>query len=392
MKKELELYVHIPFCIKKCAYCDFLSGPDDERKRQEYINTLIKEIQGYKTIFGEKYEVVSIFIGGGTPSILNGEQLLSIVEALHHSFSILKSVELSIEVNPGTVTREKLNVWKAAGINRLSIGLQSVNNEELKFLGRIHTYEEFLETYTMARKCGFENINIDLISAIPGQTLKSWKQTLSQVAELGAEHISAYSLIIEEGTPFYEQYGKGEVNEPCDQHRPQLPDEEEEREIYEITQKMLKQYGYMRYEISNYAKVGYACRHNLGYWERKEYLGIGLGASSLINHTRYHNASDYTDYISRVTDGEEVREDVEKLSREDEIEEFMFLGLRKTEGISIREFKEKFKKDIADIYGKNFVKLESAGLLQYSGDRICLTEQGINISNSVFIEFLDPQL
>lgn len=403
MKKELELYLHIPFCVRKCAYCDFLSGTADEKMQQEYVDALIREIHGYRSAYHDKYKITTIFVGGGTPSILTGTQILKIFDALYQSFQVAEEAEITMEVNPGTMTNEKLHFWKQAGINRLSIGLQSVNNEELRMLGRIHTYQDFLDTYKTVREYGFQNINVDLISAIPGQTLENWKKTLSTVTELKPEHISAYSLIVEEGTPFYQWYGNGaEIGEekecyPLSSHKkgempPALPDEDTERAIYELTAELLAQSGYRRYEISNYAKKGYACRHNLGYWERKEYLGIGLGASSLVNHTRYHNTTDYKKYMEGIAEQKEIYEDVEKLALSDEIEEYMFLGLRKTEGISVKEFERQFGKDITDIYKEELEKLESAGLLMRSGDRLYLTSRGINVSNAVFVEFLDPCL
>ncbi len=386
MKEELELYLHIPFCVRKCAYCDFLSAPADQRTRQEYVYTIIKEIQGYKEAFYDRYQISTIFLGGGTPSILEGNQIEAILTALRQSFVISEHAEITIEVNPGTVTGNKLQAWKRAGINRLSIGLQSANDEELRMLGRIHTWNQFLETYYMARKEGFDNINIDLISAIPGQTVASWTETLRKTAELNPEHLSAYSLILEEGTPFYERYVRGVVSQP------QLPDEDTEREIYELTAKLLAQYGYQRYEISNYAKAGYACRHNLGYWERKNYLGIGLGASSLLGRKRFHNTADYRTYIEKIEKGEDLREDMEELTIANEAEEFMFLGLRETSGVSSQRFREIFGRPVLDVYGKQIEKLCREGLLEIEGDRIRLTEHGIDVSNAVFVDFLDPDL
>lgn len=396
MKKELELYLHIPFCVKKCAYCDFLSSPADESVRQEYVDTLIMEIQRYQKIYHDAYEITTIFIGGGTPSVLSGEQILRIFQALHKSFRITENVEITIEANPGTVTREKLLRWKQAGINRLSIGLQSVNDEELRMLGRIHTYQDFLGTYRMAREYGFQNVNIDLISAIPGQTIESWKKTLTAITELNPEHISAYSLIIEEGTPFYARYGNGFDGAAEDRSHNQtvffssLPDEETERGIYEMTVDYLTRFGYQRYEISNYAKKGFRCRHNQGYWERKDYLGIGLGASSLINHIRYHNTQVYKTYIKNVKEKADIREDIEALTLSEEIEEYMFLGLRETKGISIKRFKSLFGKNIFEIYGSQLKKLSEGYLLQISKDSISLTNRGIDVSNAVFTEFMEP--
>lgn len=384
MKKELELYLHIPFCIRKCAYCDFLSGPATEEVKSQYVESLLREIERTGKKYTE-YCVTTIFMGGGTPSILIPEQITAIFEALQSAFCIKKDAEVTMEVNPGTVSDEKLYAWKAAGINRLSIGLQSVKNEELKMLGRIHSYEQFLDTFQKARAYGFENINVDLISAIPGQTLKSWCETLQTVAELSPEHISAYSLIIEEGTPFYEKYGKENHEENRIEETELLPDEDTEREIYEETEKLLQEYGYERYEISNYAKKGYECQHNCGYWKRKEYLGLGIGAASLIGNRRFHVATDLNSYLERQSLN---YEEEEILSEQEEMEEFMFLGLRMMEGVSKREFKTTFGKEISEVYGTVLKELELQNLLEITEERIKLTKYGIDISNYVFEQFL----
>ena len=405
-KRELELYVHIPFCVKKCAYCDFLSAPAGEREIRAYTDALIREIRAR----GENhkdYRVRTVFLGGGTPSVLSGEDAARIFRALKKSFDIAENPEITLEVNPGTVTEEKTAAWKNAGINRISIGLQSVNDRELKMLGRIHTFREFLNTWKLVRRAGFNNVSIDLISAIPGQTVQSWERTLRTVAELGPEHISAYSLIIEEGTPFYTLYGDGKEN-AGDSPFPPLPDEDEDREIYQRTVSVLNEYGYHRYEISNYAREGYECRHNLGYWERKEYLGLGLGASSLIRECRFHNTADMEKYMhvygsgGKAAEGKKnsasscmkteeqnsTLEEIEKLSVEDQMEEFMFLGLRKTAGISPEDFRRSFDRNIMDVYGEKLIKLEKQGLIRNSGARIRLTERGTDISNYVFSEFI----
>lgn len=379
-KKELELYLHIPFCIRKCAYCDFLSGPATDAVKKQYVDALIREIKTTGKQYKE-YCVTTIFMGGGTPSILFSEQITAIFEALKHSFSIKEDAEITMEVNPGTVTEEKFLAWKAAGINRLSIGLQSLKNEELQMLGRIHSYEQFLDTFQKARAYGFKNINVDLISAIPGQTLDSWCETLRTVAELSPEHISAYSLIIEEGTPFYEKYGEeNDIEETA-----LLPDEETERKIYEETEKILLEYGYEKYEISNYAKKGYECRHNCGYWQRKEYLGLGIGAASLIENRRFHVVTELNSYLER--DSLNYEEE-ETLSEQEEMEEFMFLGLRMMEGVSKIDFETYFGKNIEEVYGTVLEELEREQLLEISGDRIKLTKYGIDISNYVFEQFL----
>ena len=388
-KKELELYVHIPFCVRKCAYCDFLSAPADTQERTLYIDALTEEIRARKNDF-TAYRVSTIFLGGGTPSILEGDDSARIFRALQENFDISDDAEITMEVNPGTVTEEKAASWRKSGVNRLSIGLQSADDRELKMLGRIHTYREFLDTWKIVREAGFENVNVDLISATPGQNLRSWSETLRKAADLGPEHISAYSLIVEEGTPFYERYGDGSgEDEDKGNHLPPLPDEDTEREIYKATEKILAEYGYHRYEISNYAKTGYECRHNLGYWERKEYLGLGLGASSLLSECRFHNTADMGKYLRLYENaGTDICEDIEHLSVEDQMEEFMFLGLRKTVGISVDDFRKAFGKEIREVYGEQMRKLEEQRLIEYSGNRVRLTERGTDISNYVFSEFM----
>ena len=381
--QELELYLHIPFCVQKCAYCDFLSAPAGDAAKEEYVDALKQEIKRYRKM-ARSYRVSSVFVGGGTPSILSCGQILEIFKTLRQVFAIQSDAEITIEANPGTVTKEKLAAWKQAGINRISFGLQSVKNEELKMLGRIHTYEEFRESYDLARQAGFENLNVDLISAIPGQSVQSWEETLRTVAELGPEHISAYSLIIEEGTKFYQWYREGKQSEG----HPALPDEEVERTMYKQTQEILNEYGFHRYEISNYAKEGKECRHNLGYWNRTQYLGIGLGASSLIADTRYHLCTDLTSYIERIESGEDLREEIEVLTKEEMMEEFMFLGLRKMQGVSRTRFEHCFGNPIEEVYGDALNKLTEEGLLEIEGDHIRLTKRGIDVSNSVFCEFL----
>ena len=385
--KEMELYIHVPFCIKKCAYCDFLSAPAGEEERQRYVETMIKEIQGYRKKYQE-YCVTTIFVGGGTPSVLSGEQIKEVFNALRASFVIDAQAEITIEVNPGTVTEEKVEAWMQAGVNRISIGLQSVNDEELQMLGRMHTYKDFLNTYHLLRDKGFNNLNIDLISAIPGQTLESWKKTLSTVAELEPEHISAYSLIVEEGTPFYTIYGEGGADGNLESMVQPLPDEETERFIYEETEMILQKYGYDRYEISNYAKPGYACRHNEGYWRRVNYLGVGLGASSLIENQRFRNFSTYDTYMDAIQNQKLFHEEVKSLSVTDEMEEFMFLGLRMMSGISREEFQKKFGKKIETVYEKQIQQLKKDGLIEFVENRIRLTKRGIDISNYVFEQFL----
>ena len=429
--QPLELYIHIPFCVKKCAYCDFLSGPAGEQEREDYVNLLAEEIRNCPDAVKD-YEVVSIFFGGGTPSLLTGEQMERLMDVIRETFTLGQDAEITMEMNPGTVEEEKLRKYKEAGVNRLSIGLQSVNDEELRLLGRIHTYEEFLEAYHMARDCGFANLNVDLISAIPGQTVESWRHTLEKVIALHPEHISAYSLILEEGTPFYKKYIEEENGEG-----PKLPDEDAERQMYWDTETLMEKNGYHRYEISNYAKEGCACRHNLGYWERVPYLGFGIGAASLVpgeligkldleerrnqkkekrgkavgdseSHVNLETAGNKKNAVEmkkeraagkmgRYTNPAKLKDyalsyqnkfHAELLTEAEEMEEFMFLGLRKMNGISKKIFSEYFGKSLEDVYGEPIQKLENLNLLEQNVDRVWLTKRGIDVSNSVFVEFI----
>ena len=372
-RRPLELYVHIPFCVRKCQYCDFLSGPSDEETKERYIEALLQEIHAVEHT--EDYEIVSVFIGGGTPSALKAEAIASVMRTLQEKFFFCEDAEVTIEANPGTVDPEKLTIYRNVGINRLSLGLQSTDAEELKLLGRIHSYEEFLKSYEWAREAGFSNINIDLMFAIPGQTGEAWRQHLYQVAELNPEHISAYSLIIEEGTPFAEQ-------------NLDLPDEDTEYQMYEDTAEILERYGYRQYEISNYAKQGYMCRHNAGYWQRLEYLGFGLGASSLYGGMRFSNTHQMQEYLKESRNPDQIRKDVTVLSRNEQIEEFMFLGLRMTEGISEKKFEENFNVRLMDIYGDILQKYEETGFMEHIETKWRLTRKGIHVSNHILADFL----
>jgi oxygen-independent coproporphyrinogen-3 oxidase len=387
--QDLGLYIHIPFCVKKCNYCDFLSAPATKEAIQRYIKALLIEIESYDKSMDD-YLVPTIFIGGGTPSYIAASYINEIMEAVFRIFPIdKKRLEATIEVNPGIIDIKKLEDYRRAGINRLSFGLQSVNDCELKQLGRIHTYEQFKENYYLARDVGYENINVDLISALPGQTIKLWEQTLNTVTDLKPEHISAYSLIIEEGTPFFNWYGKGS------ERRNDLPDEETDRLIYYKTKEILEANGYYRYEISNYAFKDYECRHNISYWTGTQYLGIGLGAASLFRGARYHNLMDISQYTSlwdeyRVTKKFPVgmKKDYEKLSLKRRIEEFMFLGLRMCSGISREKFYKEFDICMDTVYGDEIKRLSRDKLLVSEGDRLYLTAYGIDISNLVLSKFL----
>ena len=353
MKKDLGLYLHIPFCIQKCGYCDFLSASGTGEEKEAYVQALEKEIRSYGD-FAKGYRVSTVFVGGGTPSCLEAPQTERIFQAVRDTFDIERMPEISMEMNPGTVTPEKLQTYKNCGINRLSMGLQSVRDSNLKLLGRIHTYEAFLESYHLAREAGFQNINVDLISSLPGQTEASWREELKTTAELSPEHISVYQLILEEGTPFYEKYAG---------HPELLPDEETSRAIYEVTAEVLAAYGFRQYEISNYAKEGRECRHNLKYWERGDYLGLGLGAASMVRNIRMNNTGDMKTYLEKCGEPKTMRTDVQFLEEPQQMEEFMFLGLRKTRGISKKEFRRVFGRDIELVYEKALEKLLSNGML-----------------------------
>lgn len=378
-RKPISVYIHIPFCVRKCLYCDFLSAPAGEEEKTRYLQRLLEEIRTEAENYAD-YEVQTIFIGGGTPSLLRQEETERLLKTIGRYYQVAQSPEITIEVNPGTVNAAKLKAYHEMGINRLSIGLQSAMKEELEGLGRIHTWEDFLQTYKEAVKSGFNNINVDLMSAIPGQTIESFRETLSRVLALKPQpaHISAYSLIIEEGTPFYE-------------NPPELPDEETDRLMYKITADILRKNGYHRYEISNYAKKGRECRHNKVYWTRGDYVGFGIGAASLVHNVRFHNTRDIKSYIAAPYF---LKEEIEELSEEEQIEEYMFLGLRLTDGISLQAFYETFGKTVEEVYPGLIGKLTAQGLLLTAGgkekeaERIFLSEYGLDVSNRVMAEFL----
>ena len=382
MKKNLQIYVHIPFCVQKCLYCDFLSFAAEERVQEDYVNALLEEIRHYGETMTD-YDVTTIYIGGGTPSYVNHVWIETVLAEIYENFSIKPNVEISIECNPGTLSSWKLGAYKSAGINRLSIGLQSANNEELKLLGRIHTYEDFLKSYEMARAAGFDNINVDLMSGLPKQNVTKFLETLYQIIKLRPEHISAYSLIIEKGTPFYDSYKFDLVKQQAGMKTDFLPSEDEEYRIYKATQEVLKQNGYVQYETSNYAQKGYECRHNIGYWTRENYLGVGLGAASLIENVRYTNTSNIDTYMQ----GEWVAVE-ELITRKAQMEEFMFLGLRMNEGVSREDFENNFNISIEAIYREPLEELKRKELLVARAGRIFLTDKGRDLSNYCLAKFL----
>ena len=377
MNGGMELYLHMPFCVRKCAYCDFLSFPTDQETQNLYTRRLREDIDAMGKKYGD-IPVDTIFIGGGTPSVPDSALVVGIMEHVRKAFHVAEGAEISMEANPGTVTREKLTDYRRAGINRLSFGLQSANDRELKLLGRIHTWAEFLESFHLARECGFTNINIDLMSALPGQTRESWKDTLKRVTDLNPEHISAYSLIIEDGTPFGEKYGSEEG-------RKLLPDEDSEREMYHETKRFLRDCGYERYEISNYAKPGRACRHNIGYWTGLPYLGLGLGASSYMDGCRFAVNSDMKQYLEEKPG---MFTDVEKLTKKDMEEEFFYVGLRMTAGVSLPEFERRFGVSAKDVYPGLMETFVAEKAAVFQGDRFVLTDYGLDVSNYIMAQFL----
>ena len=387
---ELELYIHIPFCVRKCGYCDFVSAPAGREVQQAYMERLWEEIE--ESVNGETL-VSSVFFGGGTPSLIEPLLIEETLNRIRRRFFLSPDAEISMEANPGTLTKEALQIYKRAGVNRLSIGLQSAHNKELSMLGRIHTWEEFKESFSLARRAGFENLNVDLMAALPGQTVESFSENLRAVLALSPEHLSVYSLIIEEETPFYETYGKqaearAEGREDA-AIRP-LPSEEDERTMYRITEELLGKAGYDHYEISNYSKPGYACRHNIGYWTGTPYLGFGISAASYIEEKRFHNTSDREEYLSRPFS--EIRSLEEQVTRPRAMEEFLFLGLRMMCGVSEQRFLERFGITMEAVYGETLKTLSGEGLLeayQNGTERFWrLTEYGIDVSNYVLAEFL----
>lgn len=373
-KKELSLYIHIPFCKQKCFYCDFPSYASIDYLREDYVEALCKEIEG-KAI---NYKIKSIFIGGGTPSYLDTKEIIKVLESINR-LNLTENMEFTMECNPGALEEEKLKAMIDGGVNRISMGLQAVQNSFLKDIGRIHTFNQFEENFNLARKVGFKNINVDLMFGLPNQKVYEWIESLEVIAKLNPEHISAYSLIIEEGTAFYKLWEKNKLI---------LPSEDEEREMYSITKSILKKYGYHQYEISNFAREGYECYHNKVYWRNDEYLGIGSASTSFIDNKRIKNIENVKDYIDKIRNNEDVIEDITINTIEDSMEEFVFMGLRMIEGININEFKERFGVTIESIY-KNVIDINiNKNLLVLKNDKISLTEKGIELSNSVMSDFI----
>lgn len=374
--REIGIYIHIPFCKKKCDYCDFISFSNKNSNIEKYIEAVKKEIELQKI----KKEITTIYIGGGTPSYIDSKYIEQIMEELKKK-NISKTAEITIEVNPGTVTLDKIKDYKKIGINRISIGLQTSKDELLKQIGRIHKFEEFLETYKMARKVGFKNINVDLMLGLPNQRIKDLKESLEKVIELKPEHISVYSLIVEENTPIAKKIESGEL---------ELPDEELERNMYWYAKNTLELNGYKHYEISNFAKQGYASKHNVNCWDQKEYIGIGISAHSYRDITRYSNTENLAEYIRNIKNEKlERNKIIHEIQKEDDLKkEYMLLGLRQIDGIKISKFKEKFGDNPIYLFREELKKLTDEKLISVDEDRIKLTNRGIDLANLVWEEFV----
>ena len=379
--EELGIYVHIPFCKRKCSYCDFKSFSNiDEINQKKYVDALIKEIQNSQNT--NKYIVTTIYIGGGTPSFINENYIKDILQAIYKKWEIKNDVEITIEVNPGTITKEKLEAYKNMGINRLSIGLQSTNNYLLNKIGRIHSYEEFIENYILARKIGFENINIDLMLALPEQNMEDLMQSVKKVINLNPEHISIYSLILEENTELWKKVKNKEEN---------LVEDDLEREMYWKSKKAFEDAGYIHYEISNYAKPGFESKHNKNCWSQKQYLGFGIAAHSYFNGKRFYNVEDLNKYITNIEKNEfknNIIIEEENRTKEDIAKEYMMLGLRKIEGVSISEFQRKFELNPLFYFRFEISKLQEMDLIEVDLDNIRLTKKGLDLANIVFEEFI----
>ena len=375
-KAELGIYIHIPFCVKKCYYCDFVSFTNQNANIKKYIQAILKELEQYDL---NKYNITTIYIGGGTPSAISSAYIVNILEKikekLENNNTEWKDIEITIEVNPGTVTKEKLQDYKSVGVNRLSIGLQTTNDNLLKIIGRIHTYEEFLETYKLAEEVGFKNINVDLMIGLPSQTIQDLKDSLNKVIKLEPKHISTYSLILEENTVLEKLVESGKLI---------LPDEDMERQMYWYVKNTLELNGYNHCEISNFAKEGFESKHNLNCWEQKQYIGLGLAASSYINNERYSNVGDMKKYLNG--SGKIIEE---RQSIEDTEKEYMLLGLRKINGVNISKFKEKFACNPLFLFREELNKLVMDKLIAVDTNNIKLTNKGLDFANLVWEEFVD---
>lgn len=382
---NLELYIHIPFCEKKCKYCDFVSFRADFSVVDKYISKLLEEIEAKKYLAND-YQISSIYIGGGTPSFIEPKHIAFIMESIKSNYNVLEDAEISIEVNPNSVNEDKICTYFNSGINRLSIGLQSTNDDELKILGRVHNYSDFLNAYNIAIHAGFKNINVDLINGIPSQTPESFKKSLKQVLMLNIKHISIYNLIIEDNTPFKSMLENNEI---------QLPLENDLLMMDKITKELTDYYRLNRYEISNYAKEGFECRHNLGYWSDVPYIGFGLNSSSYFANTRYKNKTILNDYMSLnyrnymiSTNQNDFYDEVTHIDITNHINEYVMLGFRKIKGINTRDFYNTFNKDFEELFKTALSKYQNMGLVSKESDNYFLTDAGLDVSNSILSDLL----
>ncbi len=381
-KEELGIYIHIPFCMQKCLYCDFVSYINKSECVKEYINCMIKEIQSYDL---KKYNITTIYIGGGTPSFIESDYIKEIINVIQNKLekndTRWEDIEITIEVNPGTVTLEKLNDYKTVGINRISLGLQATQDRLLKRIGRIHNYKDFLEAYELLKRVGFNNINVDLMIGLPNQSIKDLKESLEKIIKLNPNHISVYSLIIEDGTP---------ISKLLDEEKIKLPDEEIERQMYWYVKNKLELNGYNHYEISNFSKKGKESKHNLNCWKQKQYIGIGAAAHSYFKDIRYSNTNNIEEYIKNIKENniEKNKKIEEKQTIEDKKNEFMMLGFRMIEGVDIADFKAKFVDNPLYVYREKIKKLTDEGLIEVDLNNIKLTNKGLDLANVVFEEFI----
>lgn len=377
----IGVYIHIPFCKSKCHYCDFNSYVGKDSLIPEYCNALIKEIGMYSgnDSFSKKVKARSIYIGGGTPSLISEEYISRIIERCKNCFEVSEDAELTIEANPGTITGGKVNAYKKVGINRLSLGLQSWQNRLLKYIGRCHSVEDFIDSLYIAREAGFDNINADLIFGLPSQTFREWEETLEKVIDKDLEHLSCYDLKIEEGTVLYNKVEEGQI---------QPIDDILDREMYHETITKLKGKGFNHYEISNFSKPGYESKHNLIYWKAENYIGLGAGAHSYFNNRRYSNIENPMDYTTKILTNENTLKNIQEVAEADRISEYLILGLRLVDGICMHEFKRKFGRDILELYGGNIDLLVNRELLSFSEGKIKLTRLGLDLANQVFVEFI----
>lgn len=376
--KKIGIYIHIPFCKKKCKYCDFVSFEDSNSYIERYVRTLIKSIRNFEY---DKIEVDTIYFGGGTPSLLEPQYISNILESIKEKFNVLNDCEITVELNPGTVTREKLKKYYEFGINRLSIGLQSTNDKLLKNIGRIHTYDQFEESYKIARDIGFKNINIDLMLALPGQSLDDIENSVKKVIELNPEHISLYSLILEEGTKLEEEIRNGIQF---------LPSEDLERKMYHRTKKILEEHGYIHYEISNFSRLGFESKHNLNCWNQEEYLGFGLASHSYFDNKRFSNIDNLEEFIKNIDENNMNKNIIvnEIQTLEEMMKEYMLLGFRKIDGISISKFEQKFMINPLFYFRFELAKLEEDLLIEVDLDNIRMTRRGLDFANKIFEEFV----